>query len=70
VITSGVDGVLVPVNQPERVSQCLLALLANGPMREQLGAAARRRALSWDQAVVLPRLAGLIEFKAEMTNVS
>jgi len=61
VITSGVDGVLVPVNQPERVSQCLLALLANGPMREQLGAAARRRALSWDQAVVLPRLAGLIE---------
>ena len=61
VITSGVDGVLVPVNEPERLSQRLLALLCNGAMREQLGAAARRRALGWDQAVVLPRLAGLIE---------
>jgi len=49
------------VNESERLSQRLLALLGNGAMREQLGAAARRRALGWDQAVVLPRLAGLIE---------
>jgi hypothetical protein len=36
-------------------------LLGNKSFRNQLGAAARQTALAWDQKVVLPQLAALVE---------
>ena len=61
VIHDGVEGVLVPMADPIRLSQKILALLANQSMREQLGAAARGSALRWDQGVTLPKLTALVE---------
>ena len=61
VIHDGVEGVLVPMADPNKLSQKILALLANSSMRQQLGAAARRSALRWDQGVTLPKLTALVE---------
>ena len=61
VIHNGVDGVLVPLNDPQVLADRISALLANPQLRQQLGAAARRRALDYDQRRMLPRLAALVE---------
>ena len=49
VIHDGVEGVLAPMADPNKLAQKILALLANPSMRDQLGAAARQSALGWDQ---------------------
>ena len=61
VIHDGVEGVLVPMADPNTLAQKILALLANPSMRDQLGAAARQSALGWDQRVMLPKLTALVE---------
>jgi glycosyltransferase involved in cell wall biosynthesis len=61
VIHNGVDGLLVPMDDPRALAQRVSALLEDPALRQQLGAAARRRALDFDQRRTLPRLAGLIE---------
>jgi len=52
---------LVPMNDPAALARRVSALLADPGLRGQLGAAARRRALDYDQRLTLPRLAHLIE---------
>jgi len=58
-----VEGLLVPMNDPCRLAQRVLALLADARLRERFSAAAREAALSWDQSVTLPRVTALLEAK-------
>ena len=58
-------GFVVPVNDHNLLQTCL-ALLGNSSLRSELGIAARQTALAWDQSVMLPRLATLIEGWSEM----
>jgi glycosyltransferase involved in cell wall biosynthesis len=61
VIHDGVEGLLVPMDNPEALARRVHALLADAPLRQQLGLAARRRALDFDQTRTLPQLSALIE---------
>jgi len=61
VIHNGVEGLLVPMNDPARLAQRVLALLHDAPLRQQLGERARQAALAWDQSFTLPRLTAVIE---------
>ena len=60
-IHDGVEGVLVPMDDHERLAHRVLTLLANPHLREQLGLNARLSALAWDQSVTLPLLTALVE---------
>lgn len=60
VITDGVEGVLVPMQDCSRLSQRIVALLQSSELREAFGARARARALQWDQSLMLPRLEQII----------
>ena len=61
VIQPGLNGLLVPMGNVEALAQQVLGLLGNKSFRNQLGTAARQTALAWDQKVVLPKLAALVE---------
>ena len=61
VIQPGLNGLLVPMGDAVALAQQVLLLLANKSLRNQLGAGARQTALAWDQKVVLPHLAALVE---------
>lgn len=61
VIHNGVEGLLVPMDDPAALEHRVSALLANADLRRQLGAAARQRALGYDQSRTLPLMADLIE---------
>ena len=61
VIEDGVQGLLVPMNDPARLAQRVLALLDAPDLRRQLGQAARSAALQWDQRRTLPHLAAIVE---------
>lgn len=61
VINDGVEGVLVPISDHQRLAHRVIALLTNSQLRLELGKAARLAALAWDQSVMLPKLTELIE---------
>ena len=61
VIKDGVQGLLVAMDDSERLAQRVVALLHARDLRRRLGDAAREEALKWDQAVTLPRITALIE---------
>ncbi len=61
VIHNGVEGLLVPINAPERLAQRVLSLLADAPLRQRFSAAARQAALSWDQSTTLPKVTTVLE---------
>ena len=61
VITHGVDGLLIHHDQPGELADRILRLLAKPDLRQRLGAAARRKALQYDQRHTLLELAELIE---------
>jgi glycosyltransferase involved in cell wall biosynthesis len=61
VIQDGVNGLLVPMDDPQRLAQRVLALLDAPELRARLGAQARQTALGWDQAVTLPQITAVIE---------
>lgn len=61
VISHGVDGLLVQHDRPAELSDRILRLLAKPDLRHRLGAAARQKALHYDQGHTLLRLAQLIE---------
>jgi len=67
VIEDGVQGLLVPMDDPSRLAQRVLALLEAPQLRAQFSEAARLAALQWDQSVTLPALTALVE--AESTSV-
>ena len=60
VITDGVDGVLVPMDDPRRLAERILALLRRPDLRDEFGKRARAKALQWDQCQTMPRLHQLI----------
>ena len=64
VISDGVEGVLVPMQDPERLAQRILALLQSPELRATFAARARARALQWDQALMLPKLEQIIRAAA------
>ena len=61
VIEDGVNGVLVPMDQPDLLAERVLALLEAPELRSRLGAQARRDALRWDQSVTLPQIQAVIQ---------
>ena len=61
VIANGVEGLLVPHDQPQQLADRILHLLAKPDLRERLGRAARRRAEEFDQRHTLLNVAQLIE---------
>ena len=61
VIYNGVEGLLVPMDNSDALAARVSALLSNPALRQQLGNAARKRALAFDQSRTLPKLSALIE---------
>ena len=59
-ISHGVDGVLIPMDQPQKLATSVLALLADPKARERYGKAARRRSLMYDQRLTLKALTKVI----------
>ena len=61
VIQDGVQGLLVPMDDSERLAQRVIGLLERPDLRRRLGQAAREEALRWDQTVMLPKIGAVIE---------
>ena len=61
VIEDGVQGLLVPLDDSERLAQRVISLLKRPDLRQRLGEAARQEALLWDQTVTLPKINAVIE---------
>ena len=61
VITNGVEGLMLPMDQPADLARRVSTLLRHPELREQLGRAARERALAFDQSCTLPQLQALVE---------
>jgi glycosyltransferase involved in cell wall biosynthesis len=55
-VTDGVEGRLVPPGDPQLLVRAVHQLLADGPLREAMGAAARARAKSYSLSAVVGRL--------------
>ncbi len=58
-------GLLVPVRDVDALARAIQRLVADRPLRERMGANARRRAEAFDERVVLERFAELIDRLAE-----
>ncbi len=61
VIRDGIEGLLVPMDNPQLLAKKVCSLLSNESMRKQLGESARKRAIAYDQTHTLPKLTDLIE---------
>ena len=61
IISDGVEGLLVPLDDPRRLADRILALLCRPNLRSELGRHARNKSLQWDQSKTLPRLHALIQ---------
>ena len=61
VIEDGVQGLLVPMDDSERLAQRVIGLLERPDLRRRLGEAARQEALRWDQKITLPKIGAVIE---------
>ena len=61
VIQDGVQGLLVPMDDSDRLAQRVIGLLERPDLRLRLGEAARQEALRWDQSVTLPKIGAVIE---------
>ena len=66
VIDHNIEGRLVPMDDPSTLAQEVLKLLASPEDRSRLGAAARRRALLYDQRLTLTSLTSLIETRSSV----
>ena len=66
VITDGVNGLLVDVKDHQKLADRVLALIANSKFRAELGSAARKASLEWDQEIMLPKSLKLIESIVKM----
>ncbi len=60
-IENNIEGRLVPMDDPNSLAQEVLRLLADSDERARYGAAARRRALLYDQRLTLAELTSLVE---------
>ena len=64
-IEHNVEGRLIPMDQPDLLGE-VLQLLASPQTRARFGAAARRRALLYDQRLTLAAMTSLIEARAQI----
>jgi glycosyltransferase involved in cell wall biosynthesis len=60
IVSHGVNGLLVPVDDPAAIAAGVDRLLADQTFRERLGRAAQQRARSFDIARIMPRIESLI----------
>ena len=60
-IEHNIEGRLIPMDQPESLAREVLQLLSNPESRARFGAAARRRALLYDQRLTLAEMTSLVE---------
>ena len=60
VIQNGVEGILIPLNAPERLADNVLQLLRSSSTRQRLGKAARQRSLLYDQRLMLSQISELL----------
>jgi len=65
VIQNGVEGLLVPINDPQKLAQRTIAFLADEALREGFSGIARQAAHSWDQSTTLPKLVDLVEARSQ-----
>ena len=61
VINHNTEGMLVPMDDPQRLADQVLELLAAPDLRRRLGKAARQRALLYDQRLTLSAMSELLE---------
>ena len=59
-IENNVEGRLIPLNQPDLLAKEVLQLLLTPDSRARFGAAARRRALLYDQRLTLASMTSLL----------
>ena len=60
VITNGVNGILIPMDNPDVLAFKVNALLSNPELRQSIGNEARKTALHYDQTQTLPRILDVI----------
>ena len=60
VIHNGIQGVLVPITDHDKLAQATLSLLNNPSLRHQLGNAAREVVKNWDKRKLLPKMENAI----------
>ena len=60
VITNGVNGVLIPMDNPDVLVSKVNALLSNSELPQSIGNEARKTALEYDQTRTLPRILDVI----------
>ncbi|MEE9399872.1 MAG: glycosyltransferase family 4 protein [Dehalococcoidales bacterium] len=56
VITHGVEGLLVPPKNPEKLAQALITLIADEPLRRQMEAKGRPKAMEYDWEHIAQRI--------------
>ncbi len=61
IVSDGVNGLLVPVEDPKRLAAAIDRLAADAPLRRQLGDAARERVKEYDAAAVVRRYESLLD---------
>ena len=61
VIEDGIEGVLIPMNSPGALAEKVVRLLDNPEERNRFGKAARKRALLYDQRLMLNQLLKLLQ---------
>ena len=67
-IEHNIEGRLIPMNQPELLVNEVLQLLSNPERCARFGAAARRRALLYDQRLTLASITSLIERQGSLES--
>ena len=61
VITDGVEGLLVPMDDHQILAKRVVSLLSSSSLRESLSRFAQLKASTFDQSKTLPKLTSLIE---------
>ncbi len=61
IVTDGVDGILVPVEDPRALAAAVNRLLDDAALRDRLGRAARERARAYDAPEVVQRFEALLD---------
>lgn len=56
VLTHGAEGLLVPPRNAEKLTQALISLMTDEPLRQQLGAKGRLKAMEYDWEHIAPKI--------------
>ena len=67
VMTNGAEGLLVPPKNTEKLAEALISLINDQPLREQMGARGRIKALEYDWEQIAKRIA---DYYVEVINMT